>query len=29
MALVIGNSAYMHTAPLANPKNDALDTSIV
>lgn len=29
VALVIGNSAYMHTAPLANPKNDALDTSIV
>ncbi len=25
VALVIGNSAYQHTSPLANPKNDAID----
>jgi uncharacterized caspase-like protein len=25
VALVIGNSAYQSTAPLANPKNDAAD----
>ena len=25
VALVIGNSAYIHTTPLANPKNDARD----
>jgi len=25
VALVIGNSAYKHTAPLENPKNDAVD----
>ncbi len=25
VALVIGNSAYQHTAPLPNPKNDATD----
>ena len=25
VALVIGNSAYQHTSPLANPKNDATD----
>jgi uncharacterized caspase-like protein len=25
IALVIGNSAYRHTSPLANPRNDALD----
>ena len=24
VALVIGNSAYQHTAPLPNPKNDAV-----
>jgi len=27
VALVIGNSAYQNTAPLANPKNDATDVS--
>src|SRR5262245_53608663 len=27
VALVIGNSAYRHTAPLANPRNDAADVS--
>jgi uncharacterized caspase-like protein len=25
IALIVGNSAYRHTAPLANPRNDALD----
>ena len=25
VALVIGNSAYQHTVPLANPRNDAAD----
>ncbi len=25
VALIIGNAAYQHTAPLANPKNDAAD----
>lgn len=25
IALIIGNSAYQHTAPLVNPKNDAID----
>ena len=25
VALIIGNAAYKHTAPLANPKNDAAD----
>jgi hypothetical protein len=25
VALIIGNSAYQHTAQLANPKNDAAD----
>ncbi len=25
VALVIGNSAYQHTAPLRNPSNDATD----
>jgi uncharacterized caspase-like protein len=25
VALIIGNSAYQHTTPLANPKNDAAD----
>ncbi len=25
MALVIGNSAYEHVPPLANPRNDAAD----
>ncbi len=27
VALVVGNSAYQHTAPLANPKNDAADVA--
>jgi len=27
VALVIGNSAYEHTSPLANPRNDATDIS--
>src|ERR1700687_3869073 len=27
VALVIGNSAYQHSAELANPKNDAADLS--
>ena len=27
VALVIGNSAYLHTGKLANPKNDATDIS--
>ncbi len=27
VALVIGNSAYRHAAPLANPKNDAADVA--
>ena len=27
VALVIGNSAYQHTAKLANPKNDAADVA--
>jgi len=27
VALVIGNSAYRHTSPLANPKNDSADVS--
>ena len=27
VALVIGNSAYQHTARLTNPKNDATDMS--
>jgi uncharacterized caspase-like protein len=29
VALVIGNSAYVHTDPLANPKNDAVDMAAV
>jgi hypothetical protein len=29
VALVIGNSAYEHTAPLTNPKHDAADMSVV
>ncbi len=29
VALVIGNSAYEHTAPLPNPKNDAKDLTVV
>ena len=28
VALVIGNSAYQHAAPLANPKHDARDLSV-
>lgn len=27
-ALVIGNSSYLHTSPLANPKNDAGDVTL-
>src|SRR5262249_61931980 len=29
VALVIGNSAYQHTAKLDNPKNDAMDMAAV
>ncbi|GAB4232476.1 MAG: hypothetical protein Kow0032_15200 [Methyloligellaceae bacterium] len=29
VALVLGNSDYKHTAPLANPKNDAADVAAV
>src|SRR5262249_57025919 len=29
VALVIGNSAYQHTPPLYNPKNDATDMAAV
>src|SRR5262252_6378276 len=29
VALVIGNSAYQHTPPLYNPKNDAADMAAI
>jgi uncharacterized caspase-like protein len=29
VALVVGNSAYVYTAPLANPRNDATDVAAV